>query len=614
MPSPGVYILSTTSPKTIYMLDPFTTLQLALYDSMTNAQITSGITWSSLNEAIATIDENGLVTSMDLGSATITAFANGYSASYPIIIASSFVSTVELTDSTDIANTVSVLNGGQISSISSLLSSLPSDSILQSAAQADTDSIYQVTLGTTPLFMGLQISDALTSNTSDNVMLQWVQPSEQVQMEMDSKLAIMLKENYSAGTSTITSVEVSVTAINSSSARINSDVNNSVTYSRVRIKLPRYRYIQVQHNGSAIGNIDTNGKSLLQEYGITGDIKYSIYALEPASMTIDYFGPFSSNMFTLSDTAPVAFAASASVNQTTGNITVSWNEDKNVTISVNDGTIVGIACTDPAAAAAYASMNEALFLSYIVLTNKTGTELTGYVALNNGQYYDFAPNTSYTLNVANEMQSLSSTPTLLQTLTITGSSSGGSGSGGSGSGGSGSSGGGSSGNVPCFPTGTRILTAEGYKAVETIKTGDVVITADGRSVKATVYSHKIKAATAETAPYCIPANTFVNQPNELRLSPLHAIQTQRGVWQIPEFAAKKNAAIIQYGLGEKVTYYHIETANYFTDNLVAEGAVVESFMGKAIKSLPSGTPVYTYNSKLSGFTRYNPNKQQIKKL
>ncbi len=173
--------------------------------------------------------------------------------------------------------------------------------------------------------------------------------------------------------------------------------------------------------------------------------------------------------------------------------------------------------------------------------------------------------------------------------------------------------GGGGGNVPCFPAGTRILTAAGYKAVETITQDDKVVTADGRTVNAAIHKRHFTVATKETAPYRIRANTFANQPNEICLSPHHALLTRSNVWQIPEFAAKFSNSVQQYGVGEPVTYYHIETANYFRDNLVAEGCVVESFCGKAAESIPKGTPLFKFNSAIGGFTRYSPSKATTKK-
>lgn len=156
--------------------------------------------------------------------------------------------------------------------------------------------------------------------------------------------------------------------------------------------------------------------------------------------------------------------------------------------------------------------------------------------------------------------------------------------------------------LPCFPAGTRVLTPTGYRTVDTLKHGDLVTTAAGLTVPVKVYHGDIKVTTERSAPYFIPAHSFGrNAPAaNLRLSPFHAFQIKKSVWQIPCFAAKENKNIRQYGLGEPITYYHLECPNYFRDNLIVDGCVVESFAGKQV---PKGIMVYTQNLRLGGYTR-----------
>ncbi len=156
-------------------------------------------------------------------------------------------------------------------------------------------------------------------------------------------------------------------------------------------------------------------------------------------------------------------------------------------------------------------------------------------------------------------------------------------------------------SVPCFPLGTRILTPAGYKAVETLEQGSIVTTAANKNVPVKIYNRTIEAATSNTAPYLIPKHSFGFSPvADLRLSPLHAFQIRKGVWQIPKYAALQNKEVKQYGVGESVTYYHVECPNFFTDNLVVDGNVVESFGGSQVKGLKT---LYKYNGSLKGFTR-----------
>jgi hypothetical protein len=156
---------------------------------------------------------------------------------------------------------------------------------------------------------------------------------------------------------------------------------------------------------------------------------------------------------------------------------------------------------------------------------------------------------------------------------------------------------------PCFVSGTQILTDEGYKTVETLVPGeDLVMTSDGRAVTFKLYSRTVSNANTDSAPYRIFAGAFGpnSPPQDVCLSGMHAIQSSDGVWQVPEFVAKKNPMVQQYGLGETVTYYHIECSNFFSDNLVAQGAIVESFRNR---QAGNERVLYKFVAELDGFIR-----------
>ena len=150
-------------------------------------------------------------------------------------------------------------------------------------------------------------------------------------------------------------------------------------------------------------------------------------------------------------------------------------------------------------------------------------------------------------------------------------------------------------NVPCFPAGTRILTASGYKTVETLTQGELVLTADGRQVPVKLYGKHLSVTTTATAPYKVPKGTFGLQ-NDLLLSPDHAFQIRKGLWMLPKRAALLSDRVEQVGVGSPVTYYHLECPSYLRDNLVVDGTVVESYGGKAKSP-------YTYSESLKGYTR-----------
>ena len=166
--------------------------------------------------------------------------------------------------------------------------------------------------------------------------------------------------------------------------------------------------------------------------------------------------------------------------------------------------------------------------------------------------------------------------------------------------------------VACFVEGTRVLTQNGYKAVEALLKDDYVVTADKRIADFKLYKTTLKNAASNTAPYVIQPHAFGhNIPSApLRLSPHHKIRIAKGLWSSPEQAAKTNPLVKQYGIGEPVTYYHIECANYLADDLVAEGMIVESY-GTERSVWGLYTP-YTWSERLMGFTRISPAHLSIK--
>jgi trimeric autotransporter adhesin len=163
------------------------------------------------------------------------------------------------------------------------------------------------------------------------------------------------------------------------------------------------------------------------------------------------------------------------------------------------------------------------------------------------------------------------------------------------------------GNIPCFPAGVMIRTPEGEKAVETLKTGDLVVTAAGRVVPVRMHSYSLEATTAATAPYFIPAHALGPKApaKPLHLSPLHAFQVRPNVWWCAQQAAKVSSKIQQYAVGESIIYYHVECPNFLRDNLVANGVVVESFAGKQLTAAESRN-IYKFDKKVGGYVRSAP--------
>ena len=165
--------------------------------------------------------------------------------------------------------------------------------------------------------------------------------------------------------------------------------------------------------------------------------------------------------------------------------------------------------------------------------------------------------------------------------------------------------------VGCFTASSQLLTPAGYVKASTLHTGDLVITSDGRQVPIKVYSSVLKVDKS-SAPYLIPKNSLA--PNvpvaDLRLSPWHAISLGDGLWMKPQSAAELNpGSVTQYDIGKDVHYYHFEAPNYFTDNFICDGTVVESF---GAKQLSGKVRAYTWSPKHLAYKRNDTTKTSKK--
>lgn len=151
----------------------------------------------------------------------------------------------------------------------------------------------------------------------------------------------------------------------------------------------------------------------------------------------------------------------------------------------------------------------------------------------------------------------------------------------------------------CLVKGTNILTVDGYKKIEQLKKGDIVVTETKPVVIKNIHSLHYTSTTKENAPYTIHKNAFgLNcPPNDISVSGRHAVQLRPGVWEIPEEAAKVNKNIVQDKPGNSVIYYHIELPDYANDNLIANGQLVESLNNGKYKES------YIWDAKENGYIR-----------
>ncbi len=134
--------------------------------------------------------------------------------------------------------------------------------------------------------------------------------------------------------------------------------------------------------------------------------------------------------------------------------------------------------------------------------------------------------------------------------------------------------------IICFTAGTGIATPSGEVAVESLKTGDLVVTASGeiksvrwlgRSDVSSLFADPLKSA-----PIRILAGALGEgmPARDLRVSPSHALFVN-GI--LAEARALVNGTtILRERITEDFSYYHVELESH--ELLVAEGVAVESFV------------------------------------
>ena len=135
----------------------------------------------------------------------------------------------------------------------------------------------------------------------------------------------------------------------------------------------------------------------------------------------------------------------------------------------------------------------------------------------------------------------------------------------------------------CFAAGTLIATADGERAVETLSMGDLVMTADGRSVPVKWIGRQTLSTVFGMPdgrrPVCVSAGSLGdNLPvRGLRLTATHALMID-GV--LVHAGALVNGTSIRRipssELGERFLVYHIETENH--EIVLAEGTAAETFI------------------------------------
>ena len=137
--------------------------------------------------------------------------------------------------------------------------------------------------------------------------------------------------------------------------------------------------------------------------------------------------------------------------------------------------------------------------------------------------------------------------------------------------------------IKCFLPGTRIATSQGEIAVESLSIGDLILTADGRSVPVKWVGRKTMTTSVflddTMLPVCISAGALGNglPRQDLYLSANHAM-VMDGV--LVNAGAMVNGGTIRFvpmaEMPKTFTYYHIETEAH--DEILANGSASETFV------------------------------------
>jgi hypothetical protein len=138
-------------------------------------------------------------------------------------------------------------------------------------------------------------------------------------------------------------------------------------------------------------------------------------------------------------------------------------------------------------------------------------------------------------------------------------------------------------SIVCFAEGTMIATPRGEVAVETLRAGDLVLTAHAGPglqpllwVGRTTLDLARHPNRAKVAPVCIKAGALAEGVpfRDLRVSPDHAIFLDGRL--VPAGLLVNGSTIVQETWRTTVTYYHVEIQGHGL--LISEGAATESYL------------------------------------
>lgn len=129
-------------------------------------------------------------------------------------------------------------------------------------------------------------------------------------------------------------------------------------------------------------------------------------------------------------------------------------------------------------------------------------------------------------------------------------------------------------DVPCLTDSCNILTKYGYMNIKDLKVGDYVLTNDKRNIKITKIT-QTKLQSKLKKPVLIPAHYYGEYKplNNTYISKNHAILINNRWYYAGDLNFKQ-----EYDKKE-IVYYHIKLNNYYRDNLVVNGIIMESWDG-----------------------------------
>jgi hypothetical protein len=120
----------------------------------------------------------------------------------------------------------------------------------------------------------------------------------------------------------------------------------------------------------------------------------------------------------------------------------------------------------------------------------------------------------------------------------------------------------------CFLADAPVLTAKGYRRIDSLRAGDLVKTPSGRLVAIRDVLVRSYAPGRTTNPYVIPAGMF-GARERLMISPNHKVAVAgRGMVEARELGLR------QWIMREEITYYNLELEEH--ENMIVAGVEVES--------------------------------------